>query len=248
MNDSVNKIFNHFKIHTQYSICEGAIKIDQLKDFCKSNKIQSLGISDSHILSGALEFSESLSSIGTQPIVGTQILFKYKEFTGFIPLIAKDNNGYKNIIELSSKSYLENSATTDPHCNFEDLLNKSSGIIVLSGSIRCLLGNLFNKGLFKEIEDIISKLSNTFQDNFYIEIQRHNDLNEKDFENFNLNISKKFDLPLIAPETMKLDDFVRHMRRDKKNIGGKLRFIVPTAIGQSEIRDDVTVEILQQIL
>ena len=198
MNDSVNKIFNHFKIHTQYSICEGAIKIDQLKDFCKSNKIQSLGISDSHILSGALEFSESLSSIGTQPIVGTQILFKYKEFTGFIPLIAKDNNGYKNIIELSSKSYLENSATTDPHCNFEDLLNKSSGIIVLSGSIRCLLGNLFNKGLFKEIEDIISKLSNTFQDNFYIEIQRHNDLNEKDFENFNLNISKKFDLPLIA--------------------------------------------------
>lgn len=47
---------------------------------------------------------------------------------------------------------------------------------------------------------------------------------------------------------MGLDDFVRHMRRDKKNIGGKLRFIVPTAIGQSEIRDDVTVEMLQQIL
>jgi 3-dehydroquinate synthase len=59
---------------------------------------------------------------------------------------------------------------------------------------------------------------------------------------------KVFDLPLIPPETMTLDDFVRHMRRDKKNLGGKLRFIVPTAIGQSEIRDDVTVEMLQQIL
>jgi len=57
-----------------------------------------------------------------------------------------------------------------------------------------------------------------------------------------------FDLPLVAPTTMKLDDFVRHMRRDKKNIGGKLRFIVPTAIGQSEIRDDVKIELLQQIL
>jgi 3-dehydroquinate synthase len=57
-----------------------------------------------------------------------------------------------------------------------------------------------------------------------------------------------FNLPLIAPETMELDDFVRHMRRDKKNIGGKLRFIIPTAIGQSEIRGDVTVEMLQQIL
>jgi len=62
------------------------------------------------------------------------------------------------------------------------------------------------------------------------------------------SLIKAFDLPLIAPETMGLDDFVRHMRRDKKNIGGKLRFIVPTAIGQSEIRDDVTVDMLQQIL
>ncbi len=57
-----------------------------------------------------------------------------------------------------------------------------------------------------------------------------------------------FDLPLIAPTTMGFDDFVRHMRRDKKNIGGKLRFIVPTAIGKSEIRDDVTVQMLQKIL
>ena len=62
------------------------------------------------------------------------------------------------------------------------------------------------------------------------------------------SLIKAFDLPLIAPKTMEFDDFLRHMRRDKKNIGGKLRFIVPTAIGQSEIRDDVTVETLQQIL
>ncbi len=98
MKDSFNKKFNHIKIHTQYSICEGAVKIDQLKDFCKNNKIQSLGISDSYILSGALEFSESLSSVGTQPIIGTQIQFKYRDFIGFIPLIAKNINGYKNII------------------------------------------------------------------------------------------------------------------------------------------------------
>ena len=73
------KTFNHLKIHTQYSICEGAIKIDQLKDFCKKNKIKSLGLSDTYNLSGALEFSENISSVGTQPIIGTQILFKFKE-------------------------------------------------------------------------------------------------------------------------------------------------------------------------
>ena len=177
--------FNNLKIHTQYSICEGAIKIDQLKDFCKKNKIRSVGLSDTYNLSGALEFSENLSSVGTQPIIGTQILFKYKEFTGLIPLIAKNYDGYKNIIKLSSKSYLENSETTSPHCKLDDLLNNSDGIIVLTGSIKCIFGVLFNKGLFREIEEILIKLKKKFNNNIYIEIQRHNDLNEKDFENYN---------------------------------------------------------------
>ena len=57
-----------------------------------------------------------------------------------------------------------------------------------------------------------------------------------------------FDLPLIAPENMGYDEFICHMRRDKKNLEGKLRFILPTAIGHSEIRDDVTEAQLQQIL
>jgi len=57
-----------------------------------------------------------------------------------------------------------------------------------------------------------------------------------------------FDLPLIAPQNMGFAEFIGHMRRDKKNIAGKLRFIIPTAIGQSEIRDDVTQDTLQEIL
>ncbi len=198
MKESVNKTFNQFKIHTQYSICEGAVKIDQLKDFCKKNKIKSIGLSDTYNLSGALEFSENLSSVGTQPIIGTQILFKYKEFRGLIPIIAKNYHGYKNIIKLSSKSYLENSEITAPHCEIEDLIINSDGIIVLTGSIRCFFGSLFNKGLFNEIEELLIKLKEKFEDNIYIEIQRHNDINEKDFEKFNLKISEKLELPIIA--------------------------------------------------
>ncbi|SET18030.1 3-dehydroquinate synthase [Thalassotalea agarivorans] len=57
-----------------------------------------------------------------------------------------------------------------------------------------------------------------------------------------------FDLPVSGPDTMSLDDYLRHMARDKKNIAGKLRFIVPTAIGKSEIRDDVTAQHLAKIL
>jgi 3-dehydroquinate synthase len=57
-----------------------------------------------------------------------------------------------------------------------------------------------------------------------------------------------FDLPILAPENMRFAEFIRHMRRDKKNIAGKLRFIIPTAIGKSEIRDDVSQDMLQEIL
>ena len=58
----LKKSFNQIKIHSQYSICEGALKIENLKEYCKKNKIQSVGLSDTHNLSGALEFSENSSA------------------------------------------------------------------------------------------------------------------------------------------------------------------------------------------
>ena len=190
--------FNHFKLHTQYSICEGAIKIEDLKEYCKKNKIQAAGISDTFNLCGALEFSENLAKVGCQPIIGTQIVFNYKENFGLIPLIAKNEKGYQNIIELSSKSYLSNTDLNLPNCNFDDLLKYKDDIILLSGSINGLIGKLFNEGKVTDIENIYQKLKNTFKNNFYIEIQRHGDLNEKSFELFNLTLSNKLMIPLIA--------------------------------------------------
>ena len=176
MENSKNNQFNHFKIHTQFSICEGAIRIDELKDYCSKNKIRSVGISDTSNLSGVLEFSENISKSGTQPIIGTQIQVKFNDEIGLISLIAKNELGYKRIIELSSKSYLENNNLNEPHCTLEDLLIETKNIIILSGGIFSLIGNLFKKGKFKEIETIYNTLKEKFGNNFYIEIQRHNDL------------------------------------------------------------------------
>ena len=124
MAESKVQIFNHLKIHSQYSICEGAIKIDDLKEFSKENKIRSLALCDSVNLCGALEFAEKISKIGTQPIIGTQINFKFGDTTGLLPLFALNEVGYKRIIELSSLSYLKNDQTSDPHLNFTELTKK----------------------------------------------------------------------------------------------------------------------------
>jgi len=198
MLESIIKNFNHLKIHSQYSICEGAIKLDDLRDYSKENRIQSLGLSDTSNLCGALEFAEKISKAGTQPIIGTQINFKYGDTTGLLPLYALNEVGYKRIIELSSLSYLTNDALSEPHLNFEELLKNSDGVSLFSGTIYGLFGQLFDKGKFNEIAELYSKLKLKFGDSFYIEIQRHNELNEKSFEKFNLSKSLELEIPIIA--------------------------------------------------
>ncbi len=199
MPDSNFRNFNHLKIHSQYSICEGAIKIDDLKDLSKELKIKTIGLCDTSNLCGAIEFSDKLSKVGTQPIIGTQINFKFEDTIGLLPLFALDEDGYKKIIELSSKSYLDNNELSAPHLDINDLFElDSSGISIFSGTILGLFGKLFEKGKISEVSKLYSNLSKIFDDRFYIEIQRHEDQNEKDFEKFNLIQSNKLKIPIIA--------------------------------------------------
>ncbi len=198
MSESVSQNFNHLKIHTQYSICEGATRIDDLHEYSKKNKLKSLGLCDTSNLCGALEFAEKISKSGTQPIIGTQINFKIGETTGLLPIFALNEVGYKNIIKLSSLSYLENNELSDPHVDFELLLINSKGVAVFSGTVFGLFGKLFDKGKFSEIDELYNKIKNTFEDRFYLEIQRHNDQNEVGFEKFNLKKSLDLEIPIIA--------------------------------------------------
>ena len=78
MNEVSNKEFTHLKVHTQYSICEGALRTNDLAKYCKDNKIKAVGLCDSNNLCGALEFSESIAKSRTQPIIGIQINVNYK--------------------------------------------------------------------------------------------------------------------------------------------------------------------------
>ena len=200
MNEGINKVFNHLKIHTQYSICEGAVRTADLAKYCKENKIKSIGLCDSHNLCGALEFSESVAKIKTQPIIGTQINLKYKGEIGKIPIFAKDINGYKNLIKLSSKSFLDIKEDDEPHCLIEDLEKYNDGLILFSGSFDGLIGKFFFKNLSDEIFILLNRIKKKFNSNFYIEIQRHNDVGEKFFEKFLLDVSNKLNLPIIASQ------------------------------------------------
>ncbi len=192
--------FVNFKVHTQYSICEGAVKIDDLSEFCKNKKIKSIGICDSYNLCGALEFAEKISKSGTQPIIGTQINFSIDQIKGKLPLFAKTKTGYTNLTKLSSKSYLDSSALSGPYCNFEDLYELNEDIIILTGGHDDLFGKLFKKNKLKKIEESLIKLKEIFKDRIYLEIQRHNEYDEKNYTQYLINLSSKVTIPLIASQ------------------------------------------------
>ena len=195
-----NNTFNHLKVHTQYSICEGAIRIDDLADYCKSNKIKSIGLADSYNLCGALEFSEKISKAGTHPIIGTQINLNISDIIGKVTLYATSEEGYKNLTKLSSSSYLKNNALKEPFCDLKDLIDNNEGLILLTGNSTNFFGKLFYKNKLKDFKQILNSLKNCFKDRLYIEIQRHNEFQEKNFENYLLSISKSLQLPLIATQ------------------------------------------------
>lgn len=194
------KHFNNIKIHTQYSICEGAIKIDDLAEYCKKNKIRSLGLTDSYNLCGALEFSEKLSKVGTHPIIGTQLNLKEDNIIGKITLYAKTEKGYKNLTKLSSLSYLKSKETEEPSCKIKDLISNCDDLILLTGNYRDFFGKLFQANKLKKFNETICILKKYFKDKIYFEIQRHNENNEKNFENYVLNNSKSLNVPLIATQ------------------------------------------------
>ena len=147
--------FVHLKVHTAYSLSEGAITIDKLVSFCSDNNYPAVGISDTMNLHGALEFSEKASKAGLQPIIGSSLLISFDSF-GFedslldkhssapVTLVAKDEEGYRNLLKLSTCSFFKNKngelVTSHPYCDLSDLKEYNKGLILLTGSHNYFLG------------------------------------------------------------------------------------------------------------
>ena len=88
----------------------------------------------------------------------------------------------------------------DPSCSLKELLENNEGLILLTGNYTNFFGKLFFKNKLKDCKQILNSIKISFKDRLYLEIQRHNEVQEKDFENYILNLSKSLELPLIASQ------------------------------------------------
>lgn len=219
-------MFIHLRTHSAYSLSEGALPIKQMAALAKENGMPALAITDTGNLFGALEFSEALSEKGIQPIIGLAIKVDFatapnstSSKTGGIQkfptlaLLAKDECGYRNLMKLSSRAYLDTPDTAEPHVSSSFLEEHSAGLICLTGGPFGPVNEALVMGQAPLARERLEHLLKIFSDRLYIELQRHETADERAAEPPLIDLAYELAIPLVAtnePYFARSDDYVAH--------------------------------------
>ncbi len=174
--------FTHLHVHTEYSLLDGFSRIDELLDKAKSLGMDSLAITDHGQMYGVIEFYKKAKEIGIKPIIGCEVYISEKDHLIKDPtnkryyhliLLAKNNNGYQNLLKIVSEAYV-NGYYYKPRVSLDFIKKYSGDIIALSA---CLSGEVSQKILEGDLEaayDTANKYKEIFgKENYYLELQNH---------------------------------------------------------------------------
>src|SRR5256885_6495836 len=135
--------FVHLHVHSSYSLLEGALTIGKLAELAKADRQPAIALTDTDNMFGALEFSDKLASAGIQPIVGCALSIDFGDQETRHPgqglklprlvLLAAREDGYRNLMQLTSRAFLDVPADQPPHVKLAALQNAADGLIALSG-------------------------------------------------------------------------------------------------------------------
>ncbi|MDA0763538.1 MAG: DNA polymerase III subunit alpha [Proteobacteria bacterium] len=193
--------FIHLRNHSNFSLAEGMLSFDYLSKFCIENFQPAIAITDTSNMFGVLEFSLKMVSLGIQPIIGIQVQIAESSFdeinVGEVVLIAKNEKGYKNLLKISS-NFTTNSEF-ERIVSYNNLKKHHDGLILLTGGVeKGFIGNPASIANSKLVYTRLKLLQEIFNDNLYIEIQRHGMSTEDVSEPILLNAAKDLNLPIVA--------------------------------------------------
>ena len=203
----------NLRLHSAYSLCEGAVKIQDLIHTCETNNIPAIAITDTNNMFGALEFATKAAASGVQPIIGLQIDVWSDHTIAPVVLYAKNEQGYKNLMKLMTCFFITNHAEKR-YVTFDDLQQHNYGIIALTGGATGLAGNYVTKNNHEYAIRVLSNMKSIYKDNFYIEISRTNEPEEKITEPFFINYALQNNIPLVATNEVFFLDKSMHMAHD----------------------------------
>jgi len=205
--------FTHLHVHSHYSLLDGLAKIDELLDRAKELGMESLALTDHGVLYGAIEFYQKAKERGIKPIIGCEMYLapnglankraKIDDTRHHLILLAKNEKGYKNLLQLVSIAHLEG-FYYKPRID-KDLLRKySEGLIGLSACVEGEVPSLVLSGKIDEAEKSAQEYEEIFgKDHFFLEIQHHPKFaNQKIANDGVIGISKRTGIPLVATTDM----------------------------------------------
>jgi DNA polymerase-3 subunit alpha len=217
--------FVHLHVHSAYSLLEGALTVGKLADFAKADRQPALALTDTDNMFGALEFSEKMAASGVQPLVGCALAVDFGDEARDprqqgraralprIVLLAADETGYRKLIQLSSRAFLETAATDKPHVNAAWLEDGAEGLIALTGGPSGPLDTAIMAGQADLAAARCAALHRMFGDRLYVEVQRHGTQAERDTEPSLLQLAYTQGIPLVAtnePFFAKREDYEAH--------------------------------------
>jgi len=196
--------FIHLRVHTAYSLLEGALKIPRLVKLVKDRKMSAVAITDTDNMFGALEFAQACAKEGIQPLIGVQIKILMTEqgedrhALPSIVLLAQNEIGYQNLLKLMSYAYNDMVSPFPPHITFLQLKDHATGLLCLSGGPQGPLGQVILANKFHEAESFAHLFKETFGNRFYMEIMRHSQEDELKTEESFLKLAYDQGIPLVA--------------------------------------------------
>jgi DNA polymerase-3 subunit alpha len=202
--------FVHLHLHTEYSLLDGACRLDRLMDKAHEQKFPALAITDHGVLYGAIPFYEAAGEKGVKPIIGCEVYvapgsrFEKKTSTGgrdvyhHLVLLAKDETGYKNLIKLSTLAHLEG-YYYKPRIDKELLAAHKEGLIALSGCLASEIPDLIQKDQLPKARETIDWFKQTLgAENFYLELQNHSLPEQAKVNRQLIPWAQEFGLKLVA--------------------------------------------------
>lgn len=215
--------FVHLHVHSEYSLLDGASRIKNLVEKAKEYNMPALAVTDHGALFGVIEFYKYATANGIKPIIGIELYMaprsRFEKAGGIsgsnyhILLLARNYKGYKNLLKLSSLSYIEGFYYR-PRIDMELIEKYSEGLIFLTGCLKGHIPSLILSGKIDEAEKALKTYVDIFgKDNVYLELM---DIDLK--ENVEVNrvlveFSKKYDLPCVATNDVHFiekDDYTLH--------------------------------------
>lgn len=194
--------FVHLRVHSAYSLSQGAIRVPELVALAKGMDMPAVAITDTGNLFGGLEFSQYCTGKGVQPIIGSQIGLPPRDdhpgsLSEPIVLLARNQAGLANLQFLSSAGFLEGD-TTDPSVSLDLLCERTEGLFCLTGGTRGPLYNLLAEGLEAEAEKWLARLKEAFGDSLVVELNRLGLPIEEAVEPGVIALADRLRLPLVA--------------------------------------------------